>query len=257
MRLDTRLAADYSSSTQKIRVMSEAWTRQQIFCTACGASILSAPNNQRVLDFRCSRCSEEYELKSKCGVFSRAVTDGAYRTMMERLQSKQNPNFFFLSYELPRLEVINFFVIPGHFFLPAIIERRTPLKSTARRAGWVGCNILLDQIPESGRIHYVRNKRRIQEEFVLDAWQKTAFLKRSSTLEARGWTLEVIRCVERLGQAEFSLDEVYRFEQELKKRFPSNNFVKDKIRQQLQVLRDKNIIEFKGRGKYRRVPSIA
>ena len=33
----------------------------------------------------------------------------------------------------------------------------------------------------------------------------------------------------------------------------ANNFIKDKIRQQLQLLRDKGIIEFVGRGNYKKV----
>jgi type II restriction enzyme len=33
----------------------------------------------------------------------------------------------------------------------------------------------------------------------------------------------------------------------------SNNFIKDKIRQQLQLLRDKGMIEFVGRGNYKKV----
>ena len=44
-----------------------------------------------------------------------------------------------------------------------------------------------------------------------------------------------------------------KFEAELKQNHPENNFVKDKIRQQLQVLRDMNIIEFVSRGKYRKI----
>ena len=50
-----------------------------------------------------------------------------------------------------------------------------------------------------------------------------------------------------------TLDEVYKFEGKLKLKYPSNNFIKDKIRQQLQLLRDKGIIEFVGRGNYKKV----
>ena len=32
----------------------------------------------------------------------------------------------------------------------------------------------------------------------------------------------------------------------------NNNFIKDKIRQQLQVLRDKGMIDFMSRGKYKK-----
>jgi len=62
--------------------------------------------------------------------------------MIERLQSDSNPNFFFLNYDKNSLDAINFIVIPKYFFIPEIIEKRKPLSQTARRAGWVGCNIL-------------------------------------------------------------------------------------------------------------------
>jgi len=36
-------------------------------------------------------------------------------------------------------------------------------------------------------------------------------------------------------------------------KYPNNNFIKDKIRQQLQLLRDKGILEFTSRGNYRKL----
>jgi len=51
-----------------------------------------------------------------------------------------------------------------------------------------------------------------------------------------------------LKKREFSLDEVYAFEPILKAKHPANNNIKAKIRQQLQMLRDKGILEFKGSG---------
>jgi hypothetical protein len=38
-----------------------------------------------------------------------------------------------------------------------VIEKRKPLAPTARRAGWTGCNILLRDIPEAGKIFVVRD----------------------------------------------------------------------------------------------------
>lgn len=58
-------------------------------------------------------------------------------------------------------------------------------------------------------------------------------------------------CVEKLGNKEFTLDEVYTFESLLSKKHPNNRHVKDKIRQQLQVLRDKGYLEFLGDGLYK------
>jgi len=49
-------------------------------------------------------------------------------------------------------------VVPKHFFVRAIIERRNPLAATARRAGWIGSNILLDQVPDAGKIFWFRTE---------------------------------------------------------------------------------------------------
>ena len=135
-------------------------------------------------------------------------------------------------------------------FTVASIEKRKPLSSSARRAGWVGCNILLDQIPEIGRISYVKNGMFAQSASVMNAWKKTAFLAESKSMESRGWAIDVLRCVERIHQAEFSLEQMYQFEAELAKRYPNNFFVKDKIRQQLQILRNRGYLRFVERGKY-------
>lgn len=126
---------------------------------------------------------------------------------------------------LPDMKVKNFFVVPSHFLRPASIEKRKPLSSSARRAGWVGCNILLDQIPEIGRISYVKNGLFAHPVSVMNAWNKTAFLAESKSMESRGWTIDVLRCVERIHQAEFSLEQMYQFEAELAKRYPKNNFI--------------------------------
>ena len=62
-----------------------------------------------------------------------------------------------------------------------------------------------------------------------------------------------MKCIEDLHKEKFTLEEVYSFEQTLKQKYPNNNFIKDKIRQQLQLLRDKGIIEFVGRGNYKKI----
>jgi type II restriction enzyme len=51
----------------------------------------------------------------------------------------------------------------------------------------------------------------------------------------------------------FTIEEMYRFEDELRTNYPSNRHIKEKMRQQLQVLRDKGYLEFVGRGSYRLV----
>jgi len=60
-----------------------------------------------------------------------------------------------------------------------------------------------------------------------------------------------MNCVEKLESKEFTLDEIYVSENFLSKKHPGNKHIKDKIRQQLQVLRDKEYLEFTKRGRYR------
>lgn len=245
------LADNYSSATQKIRVLTEHWVNRSVFCPNCGNRLRQFDNNSPVADFYCEHCFEEYELKSKNGAIGKKIVDGAYATMIERLNAYNNPNFFFLSYDKSTFAIRNFLTIPKYFFIPDIIERRKALSPTARRAGWVGCNIVMSNVPEFGKIFYVENGVAKSKDEVLEKWSKTEFVKETSNVEAKGWILDVLLCVERIKKEEFTLDEVYAFEEYLQAKHPLNNNVKPKIRQQLQFLRDRGLIEFVGRGRYR------
>lgn len=247
MRLtfDENLANAYKSPSQKARVMTEAWVGESIFCPGCGkGQVEQYDNNKPVADFYCSICGEDFELKAKRNPVGKKVVDGAYKTMMERLSDDRVPNLFLMGYDWDRLEVRNFFVVPGYFFVPSIIEERKPLSPFARRAGWVGCNIALDKVPNAGKIFLVKDGTVAPKEQVRAQWDKTAILREEKSGENRGWLLDVLRCVERLGKREFTLDEVYTFEKHLGELHPQNSHIKAKIRQQLQLLRDKGFVEF-------------
>jgi type II restriction enzyme len=241
----------YSSGSQSARAWTEAWVKLWAYCPHCGNRGMSQfPNNSPVADFLCASCNEEFELKSQKRKFGPKVADGAYRTKCERLNSSNNPNLLLMNYDRKSLAVQNLFIVPKHFFVRDIIEQRKPLAATARRAGWIGSNILLGKVPEAGKIHIVQNGIVRPKEIMLEEWQKTLFLRKQS-LETRGWLLDVLKCVESLGKREFTLDEVYAFEQHLGEIYPRNQNVKPKIRQQLQFLRDQGLIEFVSRGNYR------
>ena len=251
LNFNQSLAANYKSEPSRIRVLSEDWVAKHGYCPSCNAEpLVEFANNQPVADFYCSNCDEEYELKSKKAKLSNIINDGAYDTMIHRINSKNNPSFFFLTYS-PEYKVNNFLIIPKHFFKPDMIIKRKPLSITAKRAGWVGCNIDLRKVPESGKVFLVKDQQVIPRGNVTEQFQKTLFLRQQSQ-QTRGWTLDVWQCIDRL-DTDFSLNQVYAFANLLKLKHPENNHVKDKIRQQLQVLRDKGIIEFTGRGHYRKL----
>ncbi len=241
----------YESATQNARVLTEGWMRRWAFCPACGHEEISQfTNNRPAADFSCPHCSEQYELKSTKGSFGSKVVDGAYETLCRRLSSDENPNFAFMNYSAADRAVRNLFVVPKQFVRPEIIERREPLAPTARRAGWVGCNIKIGQIPASGRIFVIRDGLEIDRRVVQDQWRRTLFL-RDEKPAARGWLIDVMGCCDAIGKREFSIEDVYRFEAGLSALYPANKNVRAKIRQQLQVLRDGGYLEFLGRGSYR------
>lgn len=253
LTMDDKVAENYKSNSQKIRVITEQWVSNNLFCPYCGKEkIAHFENNRPVADFYCPDCAEEYELKSKNGTIENKVNDGAYDTMIKRIESINNPNFFFMNYNKQDLHVKDFLMVPKYFFSPEIIEKRKPLSDKARRADWVGCNIILKQIPQEGRIFIVKNEIEIPQKEIISKVKRIDFIKQYK-LDARGWVLDVLNCVNQIEGRDFTLEQMYKFEDVLSKKHPDNNHIKDKIRQKLQILRDKGILEFRGRGHYRKI----
>jgi type II restriction enzyme len=253
LQFNLNLIQNYTSSSQISRILTENWVYQNSYCPNCSNDTLTQfNNNSPVADFHCTNCFHEFELKSKNGILSKKIVDGAYDTMISRIQSENNPNFFFLTYDKKNWAVKDFLIIPKHFFVPNIIEKRKPLSINARRAGWTGCNILLDRIPISGRIFLIRESKLINREDVIRKWKDTEFLK-AVNQKSKGWLIDILNCVDAISNNTFTLNDMYKFEPELKMKYPENNFIRDKIRQQLQMLRDKGVIEFSGRGNYKKV----
>lgn len=253
MRLsfDTSLSEKYNSSAQKIRVMSESWLGNNMYCPNCGNPRIShLTNNSPVADFQCDNCGEIYELKSKNGNLGKKIADGAYSTMIERITSDSNPDLFLLQYS-ESLSVTELLLIPRFFFVPDIIEKRKPLAATARRHGWIGCNILFGEIPQQGKISVIQNSRILDRQNVIQNYDRIKQL-RTKSIDSRGWLLDVLSCINDIPKTEFTLSDVYGYVEVLQKKHINNNNVEAKIRQQLQFLRDKGFIEFLGKGQYRK-----
>jgi len=85
---------------------------------------------------------------------------------------------------------------------------------------------------------------------VRKAYEKVRPLEKLN-IEKRGWTLDVLNVLRSLNKNEFALSEVYDRADELAELHPQNHHIHDKIRQQLQVLRDLGLLEFLGGGSYR------
>ena len=223
-----------------------------IFCPVCGnPHVTHLSNNIPVADFACSHCGENFELKSKSSTISNKITDGAYSTMIERINSINNPELFVMQYTKD-LEVVNLMLIPKFFFVPSIIEKRKPLSENARRAGWVGCNIMLSKVPKQAKISIIKNQICAEVDLVVGQYAKLSQL-RTNNISGRGWLIDILNCVNNIKSTDFFLNDIYEFESQLKLKHPDNQHIQAKIRQQLQMLRDKGFIEFLGNGHYRKI----
>lgn len=168
LNLNIALGDRYKSETQKARIISEDWAARNAFCCSCGGSLVKGPNNARVLDLICVGCQNEFELKSTRGALSGKLPDGAFDTMVARLNDASSPDFFFLGYDVKSFQVTNFFAVPRYFIDATVIKKRPPLSPYARRAGWVGCNIDLSRIPEVGKVFYVKNRVILKRSLVIE-----------------------------------------------------------------------------------------
>lgn len=240
----------YHSNSQIARVLTENWFKEEMYCPAClHEELAKNPNNTKVIDFLCNNCGNIFQLKSQTSSFHSRVLDGAFTPMIEAIIKKANPNFFFMHYSNKDWEINNLLLIPKFFFSESIIEKRKPLSELARRSGWTGCNILLSKLPISGKIKVIEDKKVISKIQVQRDWKKLYFLNNQNP-EKRAWTSDVLACIEKIDKKEFTLGEAYTYEDYLAGLHPDNQHIKAKIRQQLQILRDKGILEFKSKGYY-------
>lgn len=251
LTLNNRLEAMYTSKSQKSRVLTELWVEENMYCPVCGnCSVSKYPANMPVADFFCPSCKADFELKSK-NVKSlrqpRVIAGGSWHTMLARLRSASNPHLLFMLRQDVRIQ--NFIFIPNFFFSPSVIAPRTPLSAKARRAGWQGCNILYGAIPAIGKIPLVAEGIPVSRDVVDKAYKRSCALS-IDHLAARGWLLDVMKCVENVKNDIFSLKEMYAFIPYFRERHPQNTHIEEKIRQQLQMLRDRGLIQFVSRGMY-------
>jgi type II restriction enzyme len=134
--------------------------------------------------------------------------------------------------------------------------------------------------PADARIPIVTESRISPAAEVRDRFKRVKPLKEISVAQ-RGWTLDVLNIVRRISEVgtagsavrapsgrnvpaalppvtprrgvptnTFTTADAYAFTRELEKLHPDNRHVKDKIRQQLQVLRDAGLLLHLGRGEW-------
>jgi type II restriction enzyme len=254
MNLQARaeLGESLRSRSQIARVVTEDWCAREMYCPGCDSEKLTkTKTGSPTCDFTCIGCKERFELKSGRHPFGSRIPDSAYSAMMAAIREDRTPNLLAVQYSAT-FGVINLFLLPRYFIVETVIEKRPPLGLHARRAGWVGCNILLNRIPIDGRIAIVDRGIVAPADDVRTLFRKARRLKNLPVM-SRGWTVDVLNAVRTLGKTDFSLADIYRFERRFAEQHANNQNIRPKIRQQLQVLRDLGFLEFVERGQYRLV----
>jgi type II restriction enzyme len=252
LRLPMHLAEGYKSPSQRARRFSEGWGGSNLYCCACISEHLDPEaTNTHVTDFRCPDCIERYQLKSQKNRLGRSITGAGYQRLMDAVLTNQSPNFFLLHYHLTEEVVRNLLIIPRFAISPSVIIQRNPLSAAARRSNWTGYVLNVGLIPESAKIPLIIDGSEVPHADVREQYARIAKIRELKP-EQRGWTLDVLRCVESLPNETFSNDEIYAFESDLAKLYPGNHHIKDKIRQQLQVLRDRGLLKQVERGVWQR-----
>jgi type II restriction enzyme len=251
MDLSKEGLGEYKSRSQIARVATESWGLRNLYCPNCTPPRLdSVPPNTPVIDYKCPDCGSSYQLKAQSREFSARIVDAAYSAMVRQIKESRAPNLFAMHYDSAQWKVLHLILIPHFGFPLSAIEKRKPLGPHARRAGWVGCNILLSAIPADARITVIVDGTPVSPREVRRQYERVRPLK-NLRVEARGWTLDVLNAVRSLGREEFALAEIYAQEDKLSRLHPNNRHVRDKIRQQLQILRDLGLLKFQGDGDYR------
>jgi type II restriction enzyme len=245
-------------------VVTESWGEHNLYCPNCSSAKLNRlAHNTHASDFSCPECRFWFQLKGQKTPIRGSITDGAYDSMMRAIRTDAAPSYYFMHYDLQTWTIRNLLLVPHFAFPPSAIVKRKPLSATARRAGWVGCNFALDRIPVDARIEVVSTHPSSAPTTTViapphEVREKFRRIKpfKDLSVTQRGWTLDVLNIVRRIAESKrrsnntpiITNTDVYLYEHELAKLHPDNRHVKDKIRQQLQVLRDLRILSQPERG---------
>jgi len=250
LHLPTAGLERYKSSSQRARVGTEAWGEANLFCVNCTSDSLDRTRtNTPAIDFTCPNCAERFQLKSQKKNLGSTLADGAYDKMQEAIETDKTPNLLALHYQPEQWSVRDLILVPRFSYTLSVIKKRKPLSPDAERHGWIGCSIMLGDIPPEAKIPLITNGAIQTPTEVRKQYSNLRKLGKMS-VEARGWTLDVLKVIHTLGKKEFVLNDVYEFENELFRLHPANRHIQPKIRQQLQELRNMRILKFLGRGRY-------
>ncbi len=226
-------------------VSASDWVESEVYCAVCGSASIERLDGA---DFRCPACREEFRLKSARGAIGDKVAENAYISTLKGVKRLKNPNYLFLSRGERR--VAELYIVPKYFLLPETVTKRPP-----KGDGRVGCYINYGIIPEQGKVAVVRNGVQINKQEVMRRVCQANALKEDD-IAVRGRLFDILNIVNSFENPVFTLEEICAYSDSLKKKHIDCGDIRDMIRDQLQIMRDRGIIEFVASGLYKKVWSF-
>lgn len=248
LQLQVELAEGYKSKSQIARITTEAWIVANINCPNCGNDLHEYPANEKSKDVYCKSCKADFQIKSSKNRFSKRITGAEYNTTLKSVRNAKNPSIMLLFYNEKTMKVVDLQIIHHSYITEKNIIPRKPLSAEAKRAGWQGCMIDIEEVPKVAKVFLIRDGIINISTEVNEKWRASNHATTLSA-ESRGWLSDVLSVIDKLS-GDFYLNDVYKYERYFKTLHPNNNNIQAKIRQQLQIIRDMRMIEFVNRGKY-------
>lgn len=251
LQLNASLGEGYNSASQWARRVTEGWALANLYCVACGNPALSAhAANRAVVDYHCPNCARQVQLKAKNGEISSVVANSAYAKKLAFIRAGRAPDYCFVAYNRDELLVRNAIWVPGHFITESVVSARKPLRAEAQRAGWIGSNIHLGLVPSAGKIPIVVDGKIVARKQACEQFRRLAFVAQLDS-NSRGWLTDVMACVQRVAaDGTFRNADLYQMAPFLRGLHPGNNNIEAKIRQQLQLLVSRGLLERQSPGVY-------
>lgn len=235
-------------------VVTEAWAAREMFCPACPSPRLTPTSvNTPVVDLVCPRCSRGFNVKAKKTPFTTQFRNSAYDKKIEAIRARRLPDYALVRYDAPHWRVVDLEILPGHFVTESSVTPSV-LGPHARRAGHKMSNVSLKDLPGDARVAVVRGGQALPPSKVRREYGKFAFLA-DREASAVGWLADVLREVRSFERERGPMLPLKAFYDHAAPRLsashPENRHVEDKIRQQLQVLVARGVLDRAARGHYR------
>ena len=152
--LQTKQINNWKSKSRIIGEACEDYVKNTIKCIRCNNNFEKCKPNEKSKDLICISCNQKYQIKAKnvsykqvnnikCKKQFRTI-GGEYSTTLNSINEKID--YLIILYEKQSYKILNVLYITNENINSSCIIPRKPLSSTAKRAGWQGCNILFDNI---------------------------------------------------------------------------------------------------------------